>query len=552
MATQRSRFKPMPPRAPLREREISLPLVGGLHAGVAPQDLPRGFSPDLRNLTPDVPGWVAPRSGLSRHGAFNFNGAVLGAFETFDDTGVLGALATSARSVSFLHATNQAWSALSYVPGNLSWHTGNLSGTSSDYFTAETVYDDSLGRMLVVFSNNTDSFKYISVASTTTTFSDFTWADSIASTTAARDIASVNDRLVLFNTLSSTGTRFPTRVMASARGNPRSFLVADGAYVEDLMDMKGSGQAAVRWKEFLVLFTELEIWRAIPTEDDYAFRFARTIDNMGTPWPRTIATAPEGVIFVGRDREVYITDGVSIQALGPVGGEGASRIQRKLLDEALSMGRAWALYNATDRRYELYYTAADSPDGYPSRALFYSLPQQTWWPQRFAFGLSDGVDLVDPATLVTWDDIKDSWDAMAAIWEDFNVTQGNRRPNVFSSTGAAYRYFSAQTSDGGEAIDVRWRSPGFKAGTRKVHLKEIWLDYENDSASSASLWLGSSRSGSAFVPATAPLSLAETSDPLFVPVWKTDHHPSFELRIADGGRPRIASFSATIQDASKF
>lgn len=547
----RARFAPPAARAPLRQREIDIPVTGGLHAGVAPQNLPRGFSPDLRNLTPDTEGYITPRSGLSQYGAFDFNGAVLGAFETFDHEGNIGAVAASARSVSLLHPTNQAWSSLSYVAGNQSWHAGNLSGLSTDYFEGETIYDAAADRMICVFSNNTDSLKFATILAATATFSDFTWADSINSVTASKDIASINDRLVLFNALSSTGVRYPTRVMWSARGNPRSFLIADGAGAEDLMDMRGSGQACVRWKEFLVLFTELEIWRAIPTEDDYAFRFSRTIDDMGCPWPRTAAATPEGVVFLGRDKEVYITDGVGFQPLGPVNGAGASRIQRKISEEALNLGRSWGIYNATERRYELYYAASDSPGGFPSRALFYDFPTQTWWPARFSHGLSDGIDIVDPATLVTWDDISNSWDATTASWDDFNITQGNRRPNVFDSAGSSLRYFSNQTTDDGSAIDVRWRSPGLRSGIRKLHLKEVWLDYENDSASSASLWVGSSRSGAAFEAQTA-LSLGTANDPAFVPVWKTDHHPAFEIRLNDGGQPRIASFSVTLQDASKF
>ena len=552
MPTQRSRFE-APARPPnVGTRNVALSVRGGLHAGIAPQDLPATFSPELRNLTNHLDGFATPRSGLSRYGAFDFNGAVLGAAEVFDATGNLGAAAASAKSVSMLHPTNQAWSNLSYLPGTIAtWSRGNLSGTSTDYFEFETIFSADRERMITTFSNNTDMVKFFEFGASAITFSDFTWIDSISSAKAAKDIASINNRLVFFNILSSTGTRWPSRVMWSARGNPLSYLIADGAGAEDLKDMRGSGQAAVRWRDFLLLFTELEIWRATPTLDDYAFRFDRVIDATGTPFPRTIATTPFGVIFLGRDREVYATDGSGLVALGPVNSEGPSRIQRKIQEELLGASRAWATYNQTEHRYELYYTAADSPNGFPSRALFFDFRTKTWWPQRFSHGLSAGVDAMDPATKVTWNEILDSWDAVALSWDAFDIASGNRRMNLFSSGGSALRYTSGQTTDDGSAIDVRWRSKGLKAGTRKGHMSEIWIDYETDSNSSASLWIGSARSGSVFT-AEVALNLTNANDPIFAPVWTTDQHPSFEFRLNDGSTPRIASFNATIMDGSKF
>ena len=481
---------------------------------------------------------------------YNFREPVLGAFQVYDLNGAAMGLAVSQTSASFLPGV-AGWSALSYIAGNQAWHAGNLSGLSTDYFKAEVVFDASLNKMLAVFSNNTDSFKFFGVEGSSTTFSDFTWPDSIDSTSASKGLASINDRLFLFNTLSSTGTRYPTRAMWSARGSPRNFLIASGAGAEDLMDMKGEGTGVIRYRDFLLLFTELEIWRATPTFDDYAFRFDRVIDATGTRWVNTIATTPQGVIWLDHDYEVYVTDGYGVRALGPIDGQGPSRIQRKLQDEMLSPSRAWGLYNHTKNRYELYYTASDSPGGYPSRALFYDFADQTWWPQRFPFGLSVGADLLDVATFVSWDDVADSWDATTAAWDDFDVAQGNRRVNVFESNGTNLRFFSAQTSDAGTAIDVRWRSGGLGAGTRAVHLKEIWVEHETNSASSVSVWVGDARRGDSFGSPVAS-SLSTSNDMQFIPTWLTDRRPAFELRLNDGGQPRIASFYATLQDASRF
>lgn len=549
---RRATFTPWTTKVGRPSAETFIRPLGGFHGGLPPQDLPEAFTPSSRNFVPaPASGFITPRSGLSRYGPHDFGGPVLGAAEVFDIEGSSCGFAPSARSFSFLHPSNQAWSELSYVPSGLTHFEGAPSGTTSDYFRTTSIYDQNIEAFLAVTSNNTDSFKAFVVDESTGTFSDFTFPDSLASTFASKDIVSVNDRLVMFNTLDAAGARFPTRVLWSARGNPRSFFINDGAGFEDVMDMRGAGQAAIRFRDFLLLFTDYEIWRGTPTFDAFAFRFDRVVDSIGCPFPKTIVTTPNGVVFVGRDREVYVTDGASVAPLGPVDGEGPSRVQGKLSEDAINLARAWATYNSTTHAYELYFVTGESSDGFPDEGLTYFLEERTWWPMKFSFGLSSGVDLTDPATLVTWDELSGSWDSYAAAWDDYNVSQGNRRVNVFDSRGTTLRFNSAQTSDAGTPIDARWRSKGFKNGARRVHLAELWLDYAAASASSASLYVGESRTQNEDR-AVKELSLVTSSRPIFVPLWATSQAPDFELRIADGGRPKIASFSATLRDAGKF
>ena len=77
------------------------------------------------------------------------------------------------------------------------------------------------------------------------------------------------------------------------------------------------------------------------------------------------------------------------------------------------------------------------------------------------------------------------------------------------------------------------------------------MSAEADSASSASIYVGSSRDTTSFSDPTA-ISITTGGDPIFVPVWKTEASPAFELRLNDGGTPRFVSFTALVQDASKF
>ena len=541
--TRRAKFTPPTRGSAAREREVTFGVAGGFHGGVPSQGVPNGFSPAVRNFVPTGAGAIAPRSALTKVSSAlitGINAPVLGGAELVDRNGQFTALIASTRSLQWFNYGVSSWQSVFYAPGNQSWHSGPLSSVSTDYIEAVSIYaptaNSGVGQMYCVFSNQSDSLKYWQI-SATTTYSDFTWADSIDSTHNARSVCAINDRLVLFNTQPSAGAgkaNTPTRVMWSARGNPLSFLVADGAGAEDLMEMHGEGQKAIRFRDFMLLFTEIEIWRATPTFDDYAFRFDRVVDGKGCPNPRTIVATPDGVVFLGLDHEVYITDGVNVLPLGPIEGKGESRIQAHLRGELVTPHRAWAMYNRTLRRYELYYSISGSEQGYPTRAMFYDFATQTWWPQTFVNGLTFGLDMTEYTTPFVTATSANSFD-----------------PNYFDSFGTAFRLSSTLTNDAGTAIDARWRSPGAKNATRKAHLKEVWIDADADSASSASVWVGSARSGSVFT-SEKEVRLTTANDPTFVPVFSTDNAPAFEIRIADGGRPRIASFSATLQDASKF
>ena len=549
----RTSVHPRPLAAPPKhERSVSIPVEGGVHRGLPAHALPPGMSPDVRNFYPTTDGWIEPRSGLSSFGTHTFSGAVLGAAEVFDVAGTSCGFAPSSVSFSFLHPDAQIWSSLSYVQSNVTHMRGTPSGQSTDYFRTTSVYDAGTDSFIAVTSNNTNSVKFFTVASNASVFSDFSWVDSLSSTMKAKDVVAINDRLVFFNTESSDGTRYVTRVLWSARGDPKNYQIASEAGFEDLMGMRGEGQAAVRFRDFLLLFTEYEVWRGTPTLDAYAFRFDRVVDNVGCPFPKTIAVTPNGVIFMEHDREIYITDGNAVASLGPVGAEGPSRIQRILQDDAVNMDRSWGIYNHSENRYELYYTASDSSEGFPTRSLWYDITKRSWWPQYFSHEVTSGIDMYDPAVIVTYDEIEDSYDSVALNYDAYDVVQRNRLVNIFTSGGSTLRFRSAQTSDNGSAIDARWRSPGLKSPDhRKFHMTDVWTDYETDSASSASLFLGDARDPDGF-DATRALSLTTSAAPIFSPCWTTSQAPAFELRLNDGGRPRITSFTATLRSASRF
>ena len=529
----------------------------GLHSGIAPNKLPQGFSPELRNMVNKRDGSVGLRYGLSSFGTYDFGGPVLGAEEVYDSLGNLAGFAPSATSFAYMHPSDQIWSELSYAVGSVvsTAVTGVPSGLSTDYWDTTTIFDPSTNSMIAVTSNNTDWSKFFYVHSDTSIFSDFTWTDSLVSTKAANAVTAIDDRLVFFNTLGEDETRYPTRVLWSTRGVPagaNSYALASGAGYEDLKDMRGYGQAAVNHKELLILFSDQEIWRALPTRDAYAFQFQRVQDDQGCNRPRTIADTPSGAVFLGKDYELYITDGSQVVALGPSGGQGPSRIQKKLRLEIQNPERAFGLYNQTDNRYELYYSTTTSTDGFPNRALFYSFEDGTFWPQTFSTSLSDGLDLEDPAALTTWDAVSDTWDAVESAWDSYSQTLGSRSVNVFDSAGSTFRFRSTSSTDDGTGIDLRWRSPGLNQQdfSRMIKATELWFNSEVPSDSSMSV-LWSNNYGKTFENEQT-VSLVSGQENKFVPVFYQSKHPMFELRASDGQFPEVFNFTVRTLSAGRF
>lgn len=553
MPVQRARFTPPAPRVPRRKTktEIFHP-TGGLHAGVAPSNLPAGFTPKAQNFE-SGPGYITPRSGLSAFKSYSFGAPVLGAIENFDHLGNGFAWASSVSTMALLV---DEWSTLSVITTtelNGAKIDVTASASSRELFDATNIYNKDTDRYMTIFSNNSDWMGWFSVETSSTTWSTFTWCETLSGTKYARSLEAINDRLVLFNSTDTLGVNFPTRIMWSARGGPTDFLLANGAGFEDKLAMQGEGQKVIRFRDFLLLFTDLEIWRAQPTLDDYAFRFTRVSDTIGCPYPHTIVSTPQGVIFLGSDREVYITNGGIPQPLGSVGGGGPSRIQSTLngVFSDFNGRRAWATYNQKARRYEL--NIPTPGDQFPTEAFWYDIDEQTWFPQVYVHELSFGINITNPTTPILWSDVPATWTSVSSSWDAMVSGSPDRQSMAFSSLGSVFRSFATQTTDDGTAIDARWKSHGLRTSDAmaKAALSEVWLDYESDSASSATVFVGSVRSGADLGEGTA-VSLRSTDVPTFVPTWAVDSTPAFEIRISDGGRPRFSRFQVQLQDAGKF
>jgi hypothetical protein len=538
---------------PAESRKSIFEPVRGLDAGQAPQELSPGFTPESQNWI-HVGGYLQPRSGISRYdNSFTLGDAALYAFEAFDVENRRYAIVASSDTLAILPASGTSWSALSYVAGssgqtasavmNIGWH--------GDY-----IYDIARDENIAVLTNDRQLPKFLTLTPSVNTFSDFTWVSSRFS--HARSVTVVDNSLVWFNVSTST-QQFPQRVEVSVRGEPSNYAQADGAVFEDIMDMRGVGQRAVADGDNVVLFTDQQIWRGRKTGDNYRFSYYCVNRTLGSPYPKTIASTPRGIMFLGGDLEMYLLSGDETIRLGPTYTKGPdqgdhSRIQTYLQRRLMNGSLAWGAYNDRDNAYEMFYTSNETNTNlYPKNRIGLYFDNMSFFESRFSHELSAGCVIQDIEEAVTWDSIPYTWDQFNVPWDTASLGPVARRHAVFSSSGTPYRFRSDQTSDDGTAIQCNWRSHGLNQGDefRFDQLHEVWIEYASDSNSSLSLMV-SDTVGSSFIDGYAANLSSSSHSVVMCPVHITAQSPVFELRLNDGSVPKISRLQARLRDAGAY
>lgn len=521
-------------------------------------DLPAGYSPSLKNWV-TVPGGIQPRSGLSQFGnPFLCVGCssapVLGGAEIEDVAGNRFGLILSERTVRMFEPAASSWNTFRYDTSS----TDTLSGNTLNYFSVANIYDLTRDQNIAVFTNGVNLPKYFEVTNSVTTYSDLTQSSSFLSKAAS--VTAADDRLVFFN-ISELDAERPNRVAWSTRGNPQDYSVVNGAGFEDLFDMRGVGRAVIDDDNGLVLFSDKEVWRGAPLRGQFsrfAFDFFAINEEIGCPYPNTVAKTPIGVIFLASDLELYLVRGNDVIPIGPREQQDHSRVQKHISDNIVQGWRAFAFYNRNDRRYELYYSTGSAT--YPNRALYYEIENGAFSDCEFAHELTYGYSFRDPSAVrgvTTWDGQTEQWDNLSLSWNDIRRQVMPGTPNdhalVFSSVGTAYRFRSDQTTDDSTPIPCRWRSHGLglRNQFRQDIVDQVWLEYDCASNSSVSIYM--STDGGTTFGSGQPSSLASSAHSMdHISVFALGRSPQFEIRLTDGTRPRITRLQARVRDAGDF
>ena len=476
---------------------------------------------------------VAPRSGLSSFTTSIPVETVAGA-ELFDVFGNSVVAAASPNTISILPVVSGVWSTLSRLGAV-------RSGISRD--VVDMTYVNDLGNdiNLGIIVNGVDTPKVFDVRADALTWSDFTNAYSLLS--RARTVTVADERLVFANTADSAPAGvFPTRIVWSARGAPKNFLIASGAGFTDLPEMRGQIMRIIQDQEGFVILTNLEIWRARPRRDNFAFDWIRITKEISCPFPKTATTTPIGVIFLGSDFDVYAIQGSQIKPLAlderpDDPGERVSRIQNFVEAEIGNGDAAWGVYNINDRRYELHLDQG--------RALFYDVITGSWWPQTFPFILEHGFQVTDPAAYAgkssTWDEDDGQWDDDQSRWDDLLLSRPpieSRQVAVFTATDI-YRLRNDQTTDNGTAFTCKWNSPPARSSLRGLQdVRGAWIDYR--AKSTGTIAIAARAKDSAF---SQTLSLASSSASVgFVGLRLTDRSPALRLEFESPVRASLNAY----------
>lgn len=228
-------------------------------------------------------------------------------------------VATTSSDASRIEYMVQARSFLVFISGSELYYTNEAeSPTASIYSSIEGIplplvdYNDSLMRydscvidhptygqslVLTCIDQMVPQVLPLAASSSYTTHQGFIdSSESYAYATTA-----IDDRLVVFGTIDTSGVTHPTRVRWTQRGSGNSFI---GGGFEDLVDMSGTARAITHAQGRMVLFTEREVWQATPRRDAYAFDFLQLKRDYGLIAPRAYVDTPYGLFWVANDRSV--------------------------------------------------------------------------------------------------------------------------------------------------------------------------------------------------------------------------------------------------------
>jgi len=476
---------------------------GGLNLGQPPMDLPLGQSPFLENVLVREGGFE-PRPMLSSNSSNPqpMPVAVLGGTQVQDVTGGIYHLASGTTDFAWYSANS--WSRLSYVTAGGISDPPALSETQ--YWDYTQIYDPVSDQNVAIAAPGSHQSLYVWEAGTTV-FSTLTQAP------RAKYVTAYDNYVLALNVRdpASSNSTYVQRVQWSDRGDPANWTTGLSGF-EDLLDMRGQGTRIINDEYRVLVFSDSEIWQGIRGTPPFQFSFAPVDRAVGAPYSWTVANTPVGVIFLGRDLNLYLLP----KGGGPAQAFAVDEIGPLLQSEVDYPERAWAVYDVATDTYQLTYVPRGSD--YPGRALWFRVIDQSWTKQTYDHTagpryLSRGWTGVrtSATTGLTWSDISGNytWQTLPFTWAQMLPTQSAVNPTVFvgSSDGTIYYMDSDATTDDGTPVETKWRSGsvgGQQPGQNK-RVSQVRLDYKADAASQVTV--GVSGDGGATVGTSQSVTL---------------------------------------------
>lgn len=430
--------------------------------------------------------------------------------------------------------TPNGWSVLSYVAAYGVNEPPALAAT--EYWDADQIYSADRDENWGLFAAGSYQSMYVT-QSNTTVFS------TLSGGPRAKFLCSQDNYVLAFNVREGTAD-YVQRVRWNDRGSASSWTGGLSGF-EDLLSMKGQGTRIVAADDRVVLFSDQEIWQGVQRDFPFVWHFAPYDSSRGCPYSWTVAKTPLGIIFLGKDYQVYLLPkgGGPSQPIG-------QRLHRSIRDLIDQPGRAWAVFDNTTGQYQLYYPIKGG-SGYPQRAVYLDINSGAWAPQSFdrqagGISLARGAEIFLSSSATTWGGLgarSIRWADLNQTWADLAGASEQRAILTGSSVGTLYYLNSNATSDNGTAVESKWPSTGLMGGdpTRQKTVTEFRMDYQGDSSSSVTVSF-SRTLGASFdvqvglnLPAVSGISQA-VAFPYF-----SARYPSFQIS-SEGQRNRIFRF----------
>lgn len=509
----------------------------GLVVDQPPTDIPVGATPAAENFMMRE-GSLRPRPVLSQHTASPNPMGVL----VTGGAEIQSSVASRFNLVS--GTTRLAWySAGSYSPLSQVSAGGAAfvawSATTHDRTDIVQIYEATNDEMLAVVSTTSSYNTLVTWKAGTTVFSVLTQAP------RARWLAPFDNFVLAANIrdVGSAQSKYVQRVQWTDRGNPFVWTPASGnlAGNQDLLDATGQIQRMIAQESRVVIFFDEEIWVGVRGSFPSTFQFAPLDRSVGTPYGKTAVDTPKGIIFLGRDFQLYLL---------PKEGGGAvpiaSSARPDIRDNIGTPENAWAVYDTVNKLYALYYPAR-AVSNLPTRGMWLNIETgacapMRWdqtaavrylsagWPGLLATG-TGGVSWSDISTIET------TWLTQGGTWASLAPTSafGQQVTYIGSSNGTVWYNDSAGTRDDGTPRESKWRSGAF-GGEEPEATKAVngfRMDYTAESASQVSVKFSRDQGATFDSAITVSLPVATQQANAVGYPYTSSRYPMFEISTMD-------------------
>lgn len=537
-----------PPNQPITGRNLqAITLFGGADGFRIPQNLPPGVGHQIINFMPTDRGLV-PRLGLSAVSVSHYSNGGLGVLATVigqmqnvslaPTTYVVG---LSTKSGALLHNEGGAsWITALGAPSSFSLGGGALYGI----WDAAQAYDPVADTNVLILAQSGTTAAVAQIYGSAGTISALT-------NSAFAATVCYFDTRVMFGAVTDqpSSSVIPQRVVWSARGDLNTYTAPDGG-TQDLVDMKGYITKLLPELGRVVIFSEYEIWQAVSAPFPFGFIFTRMIPGLGCREPRTIASVPQGTIFLGHDQVPYLLPLGASQVV-PLDGSGqlAFYVRQRRYPAAPSSPawtlaitdttpglRSFAAYDARYNEYQLFIQTPDMSRGFSRTALCYNLGTQAVSVR--SFGALRGATLHEytaAAYLAAEGNAgATNYDPIGAVLYLGSDTSLFQQKASVATTGGAYS--SGDTNDAGSNFSATALFPIPNPNpNEKLTVRALNLDYSTNSMpSGASVTVAfSSDFGQTYSSYSIALALPyqQYSGNTVVPVnWPAATYPSVEFR----------------------